>query len=195
MMTSTSTNLSSNTTSVTAADESKDEEVVQSIDSLLQQLHKKDALLAEKLSVAIATRDRDINSTRSLPLAPITEDRSVEEGDVAPVFTYADYLTSQKSNVRRHNSVLSSITHASNATVRTAEEIRVIRHIGRRGGTKWDYLSFGASQVSEDGIGSDTSWYNPPIQMQRWAEDQVLPHVDWGDIFFDLFYVGAAFNL
>ena len=194
MMTSTSTNLSSNATSVNAADESK--EVVQSIDSLLQQLHEKDALLAEKLSVAIATQDRDIKSTRfSLPLAPITEDRSVEEGDVAPVFTYADYLTSQKSNVRWHNSVLSSITHASNATVRTAEEIRVIRHIGRRGGTKWDYLLFGASQVSEDGIGSETSWYNPPIQMQRWAEDQVLPHVDWGDIFFDLFYVGAAFNL
>ena len=191
-MTSTSTNLSSNATSVTAADES--EQVVQSIDSLLQQLHEKDALLAEKLSVAIATRD--INSTRSLPLAPITEDRSVEGEDVASVFTYADYLTSQRSNVRWHNSVQSSVTHASNATVRTAEEIRVIRNIGRRGGTKWDYLSFGASQVSEDGTGSEeTPWYNPPIQMQRWAEDQVLPHVNWGDIFFDLFYVGAAFNL
>jgi len=186
--TSTSTNLSSNATSVTAADKSED--VVQSIDSLLEQLHEKDALLAEKLSVAIATRD--INSTRSLPLAPITEDRSVEEGDEA-VFTYADYLTSQRLNVRWHNSVLSSVT---NTTVRTAEEIRVIRNIGRRGGTKWDYLSFGASQVSEDGTGSEeTPWYNPPIQMQRWAEDQVLPHVNWGDIFFDLFYVGAAFNL
>mmetsp|Transcript_944 Transcript_944/g.1542 ORF Transcript_944/g.1542 Transcript_944/m.1542 type:complete len:481 (+) Transcript_944:63-1505(+) len=32
-------------------------------------------------------------------------------------------------------------------------------------------------------------------QRQRWDDHQVLPHVNWGDLFFDLFYVGAAYNL
>mmetsp|Transcript_5699 Transcript_5699/g.7280 ORF Transcript_5699/g.7280 Transcript_5699/m.7280 type:complete len:563 (+) Transcript_5699:38-1726(+) len=34
-----------------------------------------------------------------------------------------------------------------------------------------------------------------PIQRQRWGDQQVLPHVNWGDLFFDLFYVAAAYNL
>ena len=37
--------------------------------------------------------------------------------------------------------------------------------------------------------------YAPPRQRQRWGEEQILPHVNWGDLFFDLFYVAAAFNL
>jgi hypothetical protein len=32
-------------------------------------------------------------------------------------------------------------------------------------------------------------------QRQRWDDQQILPHVNWGDLFFDLFYVGAAYNL
>lgn len=35
-------------------------------------------------------------------------------------------------------------------------------------------------------------WYTPPIQRQRWGEEQLAPHTDWGDIFFDLFYVASA---
>ena len=42
---------------------------------------------------------------------------------------------------------------------------------------------------------SSVPFYAPPLQRQRWGDDQVLPHVDWGDIFFDLFYVAAAYNL
>eukprot|EP00978_Attheya_sp_CCMP212_P046128 scaffold375638_cov58-Attheya_sp.AAC.1 len=38
-------------------------------------------------------------------------------------------------------------------------------------------------------------WINPPKQRQRWGDTQILPHVNWGDLFFDLFYVGAAYNL
>ncbi len=34
-----------------------------------------------------------------------------------------------------------------------------------------------------------------PLPRQRWGDKQVLPHVNWGDIFFDLFYVAAAYNL
>ncbi len=35
----------------------------------------------------------------------------------------------------------------------------------------------------------------PPLQRQKWGEDYCRPHVNWGDLFFDLFYVGAAYNL
>jgi len=47
----------------------------------------------------------------------------------------------------------------------------------------------------EDSHGGGISFYARPFQRQRWGEDQVLPHVNWGDIFFDLFYVAAAYNL
>jgi len=50
-----------------------------------------------------------------------------------------------------------------------------------------------------DGGGHDHDgilpWYSPPIQRQRWDKDQILPHVNWGDLFFDLFYVAMAYNL
>lgn len=38
-------------------------------------------------------------------------------------------------------------------------------------------------------------FFSPPKQRQRWGDTQILPHVNWGDLFFDLFYVGAAYNL
>lgn len=38
-------------------------------------------------------------------------------------------------------------------------------------------------------------YYTHPKQRQIWGEAQVVPHKDWGDIFFDLFYVAGAYNL
>jgi hypothetical protein len=38
-------------------------------------------------------------------------------------------------------------------------------------------------------------WYCRPVQHQQWDDNQVLPHINWGDLFFDLFYVAAAYNL
>ena len=51
--------------------------------------------------------------------------------------------------------------------------------------------------IDEDGHFLDhhthiVPWYSPPIQRQRWGEDSVLPHVNWGDLFFDLFYVAMV---
>ena len=40
-----------------------------------------------------------------------------------------------------------------------------------------------------------TRLYSPPLQRQRWGETQVIPRVNWGDIFFDLFYVAATYNI
>jgi hypothetical protein len=37
--------------------------------------------------------------------------------------------------------------------------------------------------------------YSPPVQRQRWGDKQVLPRVNWGDLFFDLFYVAATYNV
>ena len=34
-----------------------------------------------------------------------------------------------------------------------------------------------------------------PVQRQRWGDHQHHPVVNWGDLFFDLFYVAAAYNL
>jgi len=38
-------------------------------------------------------------------------------------------------------------------------------------------------------------WWSPPKQRQRWNSSQILPSDNWGQIFFDLFYVGGAYNL
>lgn len=37
--------------------------------------------------------------------------------------------------------------------------------------------------------------YSPPRQRQKWGDTQVLPRVNWGDLFFDLFYVAANYNV
>ena len=37
--------------------------------------------------------------------------------------------------------------------------------------------------------------YAPPQQRQQWGQRQILPRVNWGDLFFDLFYVAAAYNV
>ncbi len=29
----------------------------------------------------------------------------------------------------------------------------------------------------------------PPIQRQRWGDEQIVPQTNWGSLFFDLFYV------
>lgn len=125
------------------------------------------------------------------------------------VATYADYLEAQqKLKVRNgRNSVFSTMTHwtnATNATVRSAKELEIIRNIAsRRGGAEWDQY-YEDDLLGEDGksVGDEhqqskknMAWYFPPVQRQRWGEEQSLPHVNWGDLFFDLFYVGAAYNL
>jgi hypothetical protein len=35
----------------------------------------------------------------------------------------------------------------------------------------------------------------PPKQRQKWGDTQILPRVNWGDLFFDLYYVAAAYNV
>jgi len=37
--------------------------------------------------------------------------------------------------------------------------------------------------------------YSPPRQRQKWGQEQILPRVNWGDLFFDLFYVASTYNV
>ena len=37
--------------------------------------------------------------------------------------------------------------------------------------------------------------YTRPVQRQRWNDTQINPHVNWGHLFFDLFFVSAAYNV
>ena len=37
--------------------------------------------------------------------------------------------------------------------------------------------------------------FAPPRQRQKWGDTQVLPRTNWGDIFFDLWFVAAAYNV
>ena len=37
--------------------------------------------------------------------------------------------------------------------------------------------------------------FSPPRQRQKWGSDYSLPHVDWGNLFYDLFYVAGFYNL
>ena len=43
--------------------------------------------------------------------------------------------------------------------------------------------------------GAKIRLFSPPRQRQKWGSDQILPHVNWGDLFFDLFYVAGFYNL
>ncbi len=49
------------------------------------------------------------------------------------------------------------------------------------------------------GESRNPSFFRPPLLRQEWADEgeirHELPHVNWGDLFFDLFYVGVAYNL
>ncbi len=38
-------------------------------------------------------------------------------------------------------------------------------------------------------------WWSPPKQRQRWGDSLILPSGTWGQMFFDLFYVGGCINL
>lgn len=64
-------------------------------------------------------------------------------------------------------------------------------------------LMIGEEQVADDQNGQYKSqrnsgiipWYSPPMQRVFYGKPQVLPHVNWGDLFLDLFFVAAAYNL
>jgi hypothetical protein len=43
--------------------------------------------------------------------------------------------------------------------------------------------------------GMKIKFFSPPRQRQKWGSDHHLPHINWGDIFFDLFYVAGFYRM
>ncbi len=186
----------------------------------------KDALLSQqankphplKQSVKFAPNAEDAEVSRAVDDEPATYGRGLEQELAGSVrtgsnATFADYLNAQKSmrfksqqsqKCQRNSLAVigegNDALHASTASVRTAEERRVIRRILSRRGAAAEWVDINVDELDEDEPEDhhhkkNDAWYLPPVQRQRWCDDQILPHVNWGDLFFDLFYVGAAYNL
>lgn len=125
-----------------------------------------------------------------------------------------DYMKAQRAmqmKSRRHiNTTLrrrdSDDDDARARSMRTMKEQKTIRHLGLLGkpptnltgsiDAGWADIFDQLELIDEDGHFHDEHGhdlmlplYAPPVQRQRWGEDHILPHVNWGDLFFDLFYV------
>ena len=59
------------------------------------------------------------------------------------------------------------------------------------GGGNADDNHHGEHDDPHGGIEQEFPLYSRPVQRQRWGEEQPHPHTNWGDTFFDLFYVAA----
>lgn len=117
------------------------------------------------------------------------------------IATYEDIVTAQKNLRLRNRSITSSnVISSLSATHRSQEEIDAIVNIARRSNSsEWDAICKELNIMGDGPAINDhkimTPFYAPPLQRQRYGDTNILPHVGWGDLFFDLFYVGAAFNL
>jgi len=60
------------------------------------------------------------------------------------------------------------------------------RQLHRLTTSEWDDIFDDLGDIDENGQFHDAHahikpFYSPPVQRQRWGEDQVLPHVNWGE--------------
>jgi len=63
---------------------------------------------------------------------------------------------------------------------------------GTRGSRLARYLSAG---LDRSGRPAAVNFYARPQQRQKWGDAQCLPRVNWGDLFFDLFFVAATYQV
>eukprot|EP00984_Skeletonema_dohrnii_P019163 scaffold9102_cov157-Skeletonema_dohrnii-CCMP3373.AAC.9 len=164
------------------------------IASLLDELNEAHKKLQEKDSLLNETQERLLTLEETVKQFTTTnedekaDDRSDQKIDhmhgldrelaqsigIDSVATYGHYVNAQRNlRFRRRSSA----------------------HIaGRTHSAEWDEIceDLDANDVNGHAM---TPLYSPPVQRQRYGDDKVLPHVGWGDLFFDLFFVGAAYNL
>jgi hypothetical protein len=184
--------------------------------SLIEKLRKAEALLSEaEKETLVAQLDRLLSRAP----APAGSEAEVEEGNgkeqptqgtVVESEEFGSIIPSYNENLklqrnlkeRRRNATTTSAS--SSAAVRSEEEMRDIRSIQRRAaGSEWDNINLSLDEPDDNANathqnhhqGGSTPFYRPPLQRHRWHEEICLPHINWGDLFFDLFYVGAAYNL
>ena len=185
------------------------------IASLLQELSEVRKKLEEKDSLLSETQERLITLEESMK--QITAKNEDEKADdhaadqkidhhmhgldrelaqsvgIDSIATYGHYVNAQRNLRFRKRS--SAATSALSTTFRSAIEIEVIQNITTRThATEWDEIREELGINDENGH-AVTPFYYPPVQRQRYGDDKILPHVGYGDLFFDLFFVGAAYNL
>ena len=159
------------------------------IESLLQQLHEKDSIISETRQELLDLKKKD------QPPSPSCQ----EDGSI-------DVAEAVKEEEAGNEDTEEGLFNPEEEEV---EEIAEKENQNNAGGLG---LSLGGSDVAHvtwsdfleaskklytknKQLVSKPTWYSPPAQQIRWGADQHLPHVNWMDLFFDLFYVAAVYNL
>lgn len=186
---------------------------------LIEKLRKAEALLdASEKEALVAQVDRLLSRASATAPEAQSVEAEVEEGNGKERPTQGTVVESEFGSIipsynenlklernlkeRRRNATTTSASQSS-AAVRSEEEMRDIRSIQRRAaGSEWDNINLSLDEPDNANVthqnhhqGGSTPFYRPPLQRHRWHEEICLPHINWGDLFFDLFYVGAAYNL
>lgn len=108
---------------------------------------------------------------------------------------FSDYLNAQRNlKSQRFLQRRTSVRHLNvPAIIEEAEteepaykSLRSSRQLRRIGSAEWDEIFDNLGDIDENGQFHDAHahikpFYSPPVQRQRWGEDQVLPHVNWGE--------------
>ena len=177
------------------------------IESLLQQLHEKEKQLLEKDSIISETRqellelkkkDQPPSSSQevgSIDVAEaVKEEEAGNEGTEEGLFNPEEEEVEETAEKEKQSNVRESI---STSLRRRAGGLglslggSVVAHV-----TWSDFLEASKKMHAKNKqLVSKPTWYSPPAQQIRWGADQHLPHVNWMDLFFDLFYVAAVYNL
>ena len=178
-------------------------------DSLLNETQERLTTLEEKLEQLSAVNTaEDDEACKTHPVSPpvhrimnggLDHELTISVGTDS-VATYEHYINAQRN--LRFGGRSSALSSVASTNFRSKSEIEVIQNIARRtNSAEWDAILQDLDRNDENGHGgindhkSMPPFYSPPVQRQRYGDDKVLPHVGWGDLFFDLFYVGAAYNL
>ena len=148
------------------------------IDSLLQQLAEKETLISEKDNLICQIREELDVFKKKHSSAPqqldsvdsIIEDSQLHEGIIP------------RCHPRQHG-----LNYELATRVPVGSIVKISDYLGAQ-------RKLNAKHAMDEEL-EQTKWYSPPVQRVRWGEDQKLSHADWGDLFFDLFYVAAAHNL
>ena len=153
------------------------------IESLLQQLLEKEKQLLEKDSIISVLKKKD------QPPSSSQEDGFIDVAEAVQQDTPNEDINADKEAEETAGEDVGASTQSSH---------RASHGLGLRGSTvTWaDFLQAAKQMHAKNKqLVSKPSWYSPPAQRIRWGGDQCLQHVDWGDLFFDLFYVAAVYNL
>lgn len=161
--------------------------------------------LKERQSVSITAQPHHHRQERVSSLCLM--DAEEEGEDVAFDASQVHSHHRQGDNHRRATlSAMANFARRQSSTTNNEEWQKFLRNQEEEGSGRnaanHNELEGVAEECEDDGVeyhhhehSLGIPWYCRPVQRQRWDDDQVLPHVDWGDLFFDLFYVAAAYNL